>query len=299
MGGRAIRIFLADGTSTGLRTAELGLSTCKAVMVPRVGLEALSRRPEARRTGVYVLVGDDPDHPARRAVYVGEGDDVFTRIRKHDDTKDFWDQVVLFVSKDENLTKAHVRYVEARLIALAQSARRATVQNGTEPEAGRLPEADQAEMEEFVEHIRMLASTLGVTVFDTTPMPSPNPSVGSATDVKLTISGKGYSATAVLRQAQFIVLKDSVARIEEAPSLGASSRALRAELLDVGVLKSTASGFVFTQDYTFDSPSGAAQAINGANVNGRTSWKLADGRTLKDWQDEQLGGAEARTTEST
>ncbi len=299
MGGRAIRIFLADGTSTGLRTAELGLSTCKAVMVPRVGLEALSRRPEARRTGVYVLVGDDADHPARRAVYIGEGDDVFTRIRKHDDAKDFWDQVVLFVSKDENLTKAHVRYVEARLISLAQTSRRATVMNGTEPEAGRLPEADQAEMEEFVEHIRMLASTLGVTVFDTTPLPSAGAGAASSSDVKLTFSGKGYAATAMLRGTQFVVLADSVARTEEAPSLGASSRALRAELLDAGVLKATATGYVFTQDHAFDSPSGAAQAINGANVNGRTSWRLADGRTLKEWQDEQLGEADEVAGEST
>lgn len=293
MAGRAIRIFLTDGTSTGLRTAELGLSTCKAVMAPRVGLEALSRRPEARRTGVYVLVGDDPNHPARRAVYIGEGDDVFTRIRKHDDTKDFWDHVLLFVSKDENLTKAHVRYVEARLIDLGKGARRATVLNIAEPEAGRLPEADQAEMEEFVEHIRMLASTLGVTVFETTPTSSTGKSADASDDVKLSLSGKGYAASAVLRQAQFIVLKDSVARTEEGASLGASSRALRAELLDAGVLRATPGGHVFTQDYPFESPSGAAQLINGASVNGRILWKLADGRTLKEWQDAQLVDADA------
>jgi hypothetical protein len=102
------------------------------------------------------------------------------------------------------------------------------------------------------------------------------------------MSGKGYNARAVLRQGQLVVLKASVARLEEAPSLGVSSRALRAELVDSGVLSKTPGGLEFTQDYAFDSPSGAAQAINGANVNGRTAWHLADGRTFKEWQDAQL-----------
>jgi hypothetical protein len=65
MGGRAIRIFLTDGTPTGVRTAELGLSSCKAVLTARVDLEVLSERPEARRTGVYVVVGDDEKRVGR------------------------------------------------------------------------------------------------------------------------------------------------------------------------------------------------------------------------------------------
>jgi hypothetical protein len=287
MGGRAIRIYLAEGTPNGLRTAEIGLSTCKAVMAPRVALDALSRRGEARRTGVYVLIGDDEQHAARRAVYVGEGDDVFVRIRKHDEEKDFWEHVVLFVSKDENLTKGHVRYLEARLIQIATSARRATVMNGTAPEPPKLPEADVAEMEEFLEQTRMLASVLGVTVFETADASSSTTSV-APNEPTLSLSGEGYEARGVVRQGQIVVLKGSVARPKEAPSLSVSSRALRAELLDAGVLAKTPSGLTFSQDYAFDSASGAAQVINGANVNGRTSWRLADGRTLKQWQDEQL-----------
>lgn len=290
MGGRAIRIFLADGTATGLRTAELGLSTCKAVMAPRVALGALQKRSEARRTGVYILVGDDERHPGRKAVYIGEGDEVFTRIKKHDEEKDFWSHVLLFVSKDENLTKAHGRYLEARLIQIAKDARRATVTNGTAPEAGRLPEADVAEMEEFIEHLRMLAATLGVTVFENAT--DATSGVKVTPDLEVSLSGKGYSARAELRQGQFVVLKDSLARVDEAPSLGPSSRALRVELRDSGVLERTESALRFTKDYAFDSPSGAAQAINGANVNGRTSWKLGDGRTLKEWQDAQLSATE-------
>jgi hypothetical protein len=293
MPGRAIRIFLASGVPSGLRTAELGLSTCKAVMAPRIDLDGLSRRAEARRTGVYVLVGEDETHIGRRAVYIGEGDDVLVRIRNHDDNKDFWDQVLIFVSKDENLTKAHVRYLEARLIGLANAARRATVMNGTAPDPARLklPEADQAEMEEYLEHVCMLASTLGVSVFEAAPNESASASE-SEPEVRISMSGSGYQASAVVRGGRIVVLSGSRARRQEAPSLGSYTRALRAELLDTQVLAADAEGLHFTQDYAFESASGAAQLIAGANVNGRVAWRLPDDRTLKDWQEAQMADVE-------
>jgi hypothetical protein len=79
MAGRAIRIFLVDGSPTGLRTAEIGLSTIKGLYVPRGAIEALARRDESRKTGVYVLIGEDPEFPGRPKIYIGEGDEVLPR----------------------------------------------------------------------------------------------------------------------------------------------------------------------------------------------------------------------------
>jgi hypothetical protein len=44
------------------------------------------------------------------------GDDVWSWLASHDDKKDFWTWVILFVSTDDNLTKAHVRWLEAALV---------------------------------------------------------------------------------------------------------------------------------------------------------------------------------------
>nr|WP_293253102.1 GIY-YIG nuclease family protein [Nannocystis sp.] len=160
-------MFLVDGTPAGLRTAEIGLSTCKAVACPRASLTALRDRPEAKRTGVYVLIGEEhPDQPGRTAVYVGEGDEVMTRILRHENAKDFWDRVIIFVSKDENLTKSHVRHLEAKLVALAREANRAFVVNGNDPEGGRLPEAEEAEMTQFLEQVRILLGIFGISEFE-------------------------------------------------------------------------------------------------------------------------------------
>ncbi len=45
--------------------------TGKVTVGPRSGLAELARRTEVERTGVYLLVGPDPDSPTKDWVYVG------------------------------------------------------------------------------------------------------------------------------------------------------------------------------------------------------------------------------------
>lgn len=304
MAGRSIRIFLVDGTSSGVRTAELGLSTIKALVVPRASLSTASKRAEMQKTGVYVLVGADSDSPGKRKVYIGEGDAIVTRLATHnrDEAKDFWDECVLFVSKDENLTKSHVRYLEARLIALASEAKRATIANETEPPAeNRLPESDGVEMEEFISQARLLLGALGYDLFEPQTLPASTASsvpLGNGVDSpvsgsapKFGYSGEGFNATCIVdvEAGQFIVAKDSLARKRETDSLTATYRNLRLQLIQSGVLvEANGASYRFEQDYSFGAPTAAAQVVSGSTVNGRYAWKTADGESLADWQNKQL-----------
>lgn len=296
---RQIKIFLADGSPTGLRTAELGLSTCKAVIAPRSNLTGLRTRPEAKRTGVYILVGQDPEHAGREAIYVGEGDNVFTRIARHDkdENKDFWDYVALFVSKDENLTKAHVRHLEGKLLALAWEGKRCKIVNTKFPDPCVLPEADVAEMDELLEHILLLLGTLGVRAFHVMPptveKPVAEPAAASVSALTLTMKGAGYEAECLFLDGAFTVRKGSRARLEQTFSLSAGAVSTRSALRDNGVLVESGDALVFTQDYSFDSASGSAAVICGSTVNGKIVWHLPDGRTFKQWEQEQLDAAEA------
>lgn len=110
--GKSVRLFLADGTPGGLLTAEIMNWTGHLVTAPRSDLGSLLKRSEPARTGVYILIGDDPAAVAGTRAYIGEGDDVGKRLAQHarpeeQGGKDFWDQVVIITSKDANLTKAH------------------------------------------------------------------------------------------------------------------------------------------------------------------------------------------------
>jgi len=83
MTGKTIRIFLADGEPTGVLLAEFSNWTGKVLVAPRSQFDQLGKRNEGRRTGVYLLVGPDPDDPSRALAYIGEGDNVLKRLLRH------------------------------------------------------------------------------------------------------------------------------------------------------------------------------------------------------------------------
>lgn len=297
MPGRSIRIFLVEGTPAGLRTAELGMSTIKALVAPRSLLGKLAERPESRRTGIYLLVGDDPAIPGRPKVYIGEGDVVLDRLKAHnnDESKDFFDRAYVFVSKDDNLTKAHVRWLEGRLVERVRQASRCTVANASSPEGGLLPEADLAEMGEFLDQSQLLLSSLGLAIFE--PLPAPVPlatgAQGQPTPV-FQVQGDGYRASARLIGGAFVVSEGSIARAIEADSLSDSAKALRATLREAEVLVQTEAGLRLVQEYEFSSPSQAAQVFCGFSVNGRQAWKTIEGISFADWEDTELANQEPR-----
>lgn len=308
MVGRSIRIFLVDGTSTGTRTAELGLSTIKALVIPRASLLQAVQRSETQKTGVYVLLGQDYEQPSQKRIYIGEGDTIMNRLSAHnkDPEKDFWDEAVLFVSKDENLTKAHVRYIEARLIALAKTAKRSVVTNGTSPtEQGRLPEPDEVEMEEFIAQARLLLGALGFDIFEPikvthtsqTQSEQPQQASNAVAQPEFKFSGTGFDATMIVdaNSGQFIVKAGSKARKTETQSLQPTYKNLRSQLTQSGVLQSfDENSYQFTQDFSFSASTPAAQVVCGSTANGRTAWRTTtDNQTFADWQDLQLSASPA------
>jgi hypothetical protein len=108
MPSATIKIFLAHGDPKRLRTAELSNWTGKAVAGPRSEFDSVLAREESQKSGIYFLTGIDPE-TGKDAVYIGEAECVRDRVKSHLD-KDFWNHIAFFTSKDENLTKAHIRY---------------------------------------------------------------------------------------------------------------------------------------------------------------------------------------------
>jgi Domain of unknown function (DUF4357) len=293
--GKTIRIYLADGSPNGVLTAEIINWTGKVIVAPRSRLADLARRDEVRRTGVYFLIGPDPDTPNRNRVYIGEGDNVIKRLAAHDkdESKDFWTKAALVTSKDENLTKSHGRFLESRLIAMAGLAGRATVTNGTAPAAPPLPEPDQADMEFFIRQIQMVLPVLGIDVLQ----PRPSSAViepGREESPVFSWSIKEASARAMEIDGEMIVLKGSTARKQGIESW-TSYKALRDQLVESGKLVSGSDPnlLVFTEDVEFASPSAAAAVVAAGNTNGRKSWRIVDTKeTYGDWQERKLKQAE-------
>ena len=121
--GQSLELFFVDGTPEGILTAQIFNWTGHVLVTPRIRLAEALKRDEAGFTGVYILLGDSDDGNLVRA-YIGESDDVATRIRNHDANRDWWTQAILITSAANSLNKAHVRYLESRLIEEAHRAGR-------------------------------------------------------------------------------------------------------------------------------------------------------------------------------
>ncbi len=267
-----IKLFLTDGKPAGIRTAEISNWTGKAIAGPRSELSELLKREELITPGVYFLTGVDPETD-KPSLYIGEAESVTKRLKQHRD-RDDWSQVAAFVSKDENLTKAHIRYLEGSLIKLAHSANNALLQNNASSGA-KLPESDKAEMDVYLEKMLQLLPILGIDVFKVI-----DTNTGQKEDI-LTCSIKGLIATGKRTANGFVVLKGSQAVKEHRAS--AKVWALKRErYIAEGLLVANGDSYLFSKDYEFSSPSAAGAIVRGGATNGLTSWKNENGVNLKD-----------------
>lgn len=277
MPSATIKIFLVHGDPKRLRTAEISNWTGKAVAGPRTEFDGVLAREESESSGVYFLTGNDPD-TGSPAVYIGEAEAIRDRVKSHLE-KDFWNHVVFFTSKDENLTKSHIRYLEGRLIEQAKQAGRAVVKN-SQGSGSKLPESDREDMEIYLAKIHQLLPALGVEVLVPT---TAKPEVKAEQEI-FNCEIHGLKATGHLSPNGLVVLADSKAVLEERASAQQYPWVINARqrLKSEGVLVIEAGHLRFTKDTEFSSPSAAAAVIHGGTANGRTAWKNKAGETLKD-----------------
>lgn len=276
--GKTIKIFLIDGEPNGRMSCELSNWSGKAYKIPRIKIKDCSDRDDLASTGVYLLFGKDDS--GKYQVYIGEAESILKRLNQQLTQKDFWNEAIVFISKDENLNKAHIKYLENRLHDIAKSANRYTVDNSIVPTQSSISESDRAEMEEFIEYIKMLVNTLGHKVFEEKREFKPKQKQESF----FIKAARGADGQGEPTSDGFVVFKNSKAAATIVNSMTPNFIAYRQKLIDEGVLVDKGEYFEFSDDYIFSSPSTAAVMVMGRNANGLTEWKNIDGKTLKEFE---------------
>lgn len=276
--GKTIRIFLIDGDSNGRMSCEFSNWTGKAYKIPRIKVKECSDRNDLNNTGIYLLFGRDEDD--NDLVYIGEAESVFNRLKQHLSGKEFWNEAIIFISKDDNLNKAHIKYLENRLHDIAVSAKRYKVENSIIPTQSSISESDRAEMEEFISYVKILVNTLGHKVFDEKRVLVTK----LKQDVFYIKAARGAEGQGEPTSDGFVIFKGSKAAYEPTNSFSPSLLRIREKLIDKGVLEDKIDCLEFLEDYIFSSPSTAAAILMGRNANGQKEWKLKNGKTLKDYE---------------
>lgn len=267
-----ITMILRNGMPTGIVQCNLDEWIGVSYKIPRNRLNESKELKNIENTGVYILFGVDEETGENRA-YIGEAENIYKRLLQHNKTKDFWNDCLVFVSQNNSLNKAHIKFIENMLYTKAKEVERFIIDNDTEPTKSSLDGADEIRAVKFYEKIVLLTSVYGYRIFD---------KILTQQEVKeeeiYYINSIGLKAFGAQSEEGFIVFKGSQSSEEFKK---ASSQSLRNKWNELRNQKIVDQG-VFLKDIIFSSPSTAAAMVLGRNSNGLTQWKNRDGKTLKE-----------------
>ena len=191
--------------------------------------EASKSRKELSHTGVYLLVERAEVAGERSRVYVGEAEDLRTRLKQHADKRDDWTEALVFTRKSNELNKAHVKYLESVLYDALCSADRYEVTNGNTPTRSSLHETDQYAMEDFAERVKLLTGVLGHPMFVDLAPTFLQPTAPEETELIFELGVPHTNLIARMRRTDegYVVLKGSHARNSLVDSMKTASRNAR------------------------------------------------------------------------
>lgn len=292
MAGKLIRLFLVNGNPNGLRTIEISNMTIYATIFPRTKLKEFLNRSEARKPGTYILLGESIEDTEKTKAYIGEGDPVEFRLKSHSagkNQKDFWNQAIVFTSKDDYITKTQIQYLESEIYRLASEADKAKLENNQIPSKPNLSEVDNAEMKQFLDGVKLILSSLGIEILESQKIKEKEQNIESKKHFIYNI--KNANARMKIEEDKYIVLKGSTAVFQNRGSIQEPIKKKKETLITKGILKiinrNNQNLYEFTEDYIFDSPSYAAAIIVGGTENGRKVWKYK-GKNLNQLETEEV-----------
>lgn len=265
--GKTITTYLVDGTPKGTQYAFISNKICQMFVVPRSNLSYLNKQEKLQKPAFYILLGED--ETAKPQAYIGETENFRERVKDHDNKKSFWQKALIFVSKDADMTKADVQYLEYKAISEAKQANAFVLNDNKQtPKAPNLPEYQQDAMDEFFEDVKFLASFIGCNIFE----------ISHPTSEHLFYTkARGCNARGFYNSNGFTVLKGSIISKDVTSSF--SWKETRERFIqEYTELKEDK--LVMTSDKTFTSPSTASSFCLGRSSNGWEDWKDLNGNTL-------------------
>lgn len=273
--GKTVTTYLIDGDPKGTQYAFISNKICQMFVVPRSNLSYLNTQEKLQKPAFYILLGEDES--TNPQAYIGETENFKERVKDHDSKKAFWQKALIFVSKDVDMTKVDVQYLEYKAITEAKKANTFVLSDNKQiPKAPNLPERQQDSIDEFFEDVKFLASFIGCNIFE----------VSQPKEEHLFYTkGRGCNAKGFYSSDGFTVLKRSIVAPTMVPSFNWKEK--REKMLQDYTANENEI-LVLTSDKTFSSPSTAVDFCIGSSNNGRLVWKDKDGNTLDSVYRKQL-----------
>lgn len=273
---KTIEIYLPTGDASKVSQARITTEAIRIVYAAKSEIE--NRKVDLDNIGCYILVGIDPS--GDKTVYIGESENIYTRLQDHKKKKYFWDGVYTIQNLSGTFDKAHLTYLEQLMIRKALESERFKVENGNGGKYTFIPESKMNECLVYFDTIKTLLKSLGFNVFV--------PEIEKeqlAEEMYFYFKSKDnlWDAQGVYVDEKFIVLKGSIARAEPTKHKRASNELkFRDKLIDEGIIEDRNRVLAFVKDYGFNSPSTAADIVSLGSNSGWKVWKTKEGKALEE-----------------
>lgn len=282
--GRVVKIFITGQDPRSLRTIELDNWTGVAVTGQPEFFKKALEGEVLSRSCVYLLIRNSADDDLPE-VYVGESDDFSQRYTNGKFPIKF-DSFLIFTSKDDNLTRAHVKWLERELWSILKgNSGKLIVANTNKPTGSNLPRADIATMRTYLSNTIYVLEALGYDLFSIQERTSASPSTAKQIEDPI-VGDDGLSLTlystlpkrqndrAFLRfeNGAYTLLSGSKINGKITDSLPANVRKLRQQLIEDGNLISHGDYLELLKDIPFSKPSPASALVKGRSSTGYMDW---------------------------
>lgn len=283
---KTIQIYLPKGNPRGIRSAEMTTRTVRLIEVPRIHMKEFLTMEDSAQVGLYFLVGSDELNGLPQ-LYIGQSGELRNRIQQHNLKKDFWERAFVMLSTNNTITQTHALYLEYKAIETAKQADRYELLNGNNGSLPHTPAPLKADCEELFHTLGILLSTMGQPIFESLQIAGQSTGKANSENTSSPVKQLFYckatfaDAKGYYDNDGFVILKDSLIRIDNTLSLRDSVVKNKTNLLNQGKLVIHLDKYYrFTENYLCKSPSGASTLVLGRKSNGWLEWINEDGESL-------------------
>lgn len=282
--GRVVKIFITGQDPRSLRTVELDNWTGVAITGQPEFFKKALENEVLSRSCVYLLIRSSADDDLPE-IYVGESDDFSQRYTGGKFPIEF-DTFLIFTSKDDNLTRAHVKWLERELWSILKgNSGKVLVANSNKPTGSNLPRADIATMRTYLSNLIYVLEALGYDLFSVQERTSASPASTKPTADPF-VGGGGLSLNlystlprrpddrAFLRyeNGSYTLMSGSKINAQITDSLPANVKKLRQRLIEDGELVARGEYLELLRDIPFAKPSPASALVKGRSSTGHLDW---------------------------
>jgi hypothetical protein len=285
MSKTVIQVIVNENDITDIKTIEIPATAFQALNFKRVDFVKF-KEYDVSKPGIYLLLGQSDNEITK--LYIGETTNLKERLKYHFLNKDFWNEAIVFYSKNNEISSSHIKYVEAKLISMVNKDIEIELDNSKSQIIPVIDSAGEIIAIKYLENLLFLLSALRFDYFTNDLLYNTKSTIDTQEN-KVFILKTSYAIAKMKREnGKYVLLKNSIINAKEQSSISEKTKNIRRKLIEENILvKNNENSYELTDDFAADSSSVIGAVVSGYSISGPQNWKY-DNKTLKQIEEEEV-----------